>query len=306
MDSNYAAGVVLFKPNIKRLKINLEAVAPQVGKVFCYNNGLEDSEEVIALLNSFDNVELIGDGTNVGIATALNELMRTAYSSNFTWLLTLDQDSVVPQDMIKNYASLTHEDAVALICPLILDVRRKNENFFRDKNKISEIDVCMTSGSFMNIDKTMDVGGFDDYLFIDWVDDEICYRLKLNGYRILRNNDVVLNHELGIITPSKYASFWLKLGDLLHSETVKKLSHKRQVNAMREYYGARNMLYLRKKYKYCPHTARWNQTANLYLDLLSSWVRSGFDKKVISNILKGLEAGRTVDVKPYKYMQNHS
>lgn len=269
----YAAGIVLYNPDIKRLKENLDAVCGQVERVYCYNNGLQNAGEINALLNTYGNIRVIGTGTNVGIATALNELTKEAEKDNIEWILTLDQDSVVCDGMVEALASFKNEKDVAIICPAIEDIRRKNETLAVAQNTIDDVEFCITSGSFMNIQKTLEIGGFDEWLFIGLVDNEICYRIKLNGYRIIRNNVMILNHELGNLTPSRLENVYLRLGNLLHSETIKKLSYKRAVSPMRLYYATRNMIYLKKRYANYMSTAMWNKM--LIKNSLSSIVRGG-------------------------------
>lgn len=269
----YAAGIVLYNPDIKRLKENLDAVCGQVERVYCYNNGLQNAGEINALLNTYGNIRVIGTGTNVGIATALNELTKEAEKDNIEWILTLDQDSVVCDGMVEVLASFKNEKDVAIICPAIEDIRRKNETLAVAQNTIDDVEFCITSGSFMNIQKTLEIGGFDEWLFIGLVDNEICYRIKLNGYRIIRNNVMILNHELGNLTPSRLENVYLRLGNLLHSETIKKLSYKRAVSPMRLYYATRNMIYLKKRYANYMSTAMWNKM--LIKNSLSSIVRGG-------------------------------
>lgn len=297
----YAAGIVLYNPDIKRLKENLDAVCGQVERVYCYNNGLQNAGEINALLNTYGNIRVIGTGTNVGIATALNELTKEAEKDNIEWILTLDQDSVVCDGMVEVLASFKNEKDVAIICPAIEDIRRKNETLAVAQNTIDDVEFCITSGSFMNIQKTLEIGGFDEWLFIGLVDNEICYRIKLNGYRIIRNNVMILNHELGNLTPSRLENVYLRLGNLLHSETIKKLSYKRAVSPMRLYYATRNMIYLKKRYANYMSTAMWNKM--LIKNSLSSIVRGGGRFDVLRAIYAGIIDGASVKVEPYCILQ---
>lgn len=286
----YAAGIVLYNPNINRLKKNLDAICKQVRYVYCYNNGLQNDGRVITLLDSYKNLYLIGAGKNVGIATALNELVNEAAKDGCDWILTLDQDSVACSNMVTTFSELTKEKDVAIICPVIEDVRRKNEIPAVTNNIIDDVDFCITSGSFMNIQKTLEIGGFDDWLFIGLVDNEICYRIKLNGYRIIRNNAVILNHELGNLTPSRFEKIYLKVGTILHSNTVKKLSYKRYVNPMRLYYATRNMIYLEDKYK-GQKVGAW-ASKTLIKNAISSILRGKEKIKIIKALYQGVIDGR--------------
>lgn len=55
------------------------------------------------------------------------------------------------------------------------------------------IDFCITSASCTNLAVWKEVGGFDERLFIDLVDNEFCKRLIVSGYKILRLNNLVLD-----------------------------------------------------------------------------------------------------------------
>lgn len=287
---SYAAGIVLYNPDIDRLKENLEAVSQQVKLVYCYNNGLKDEREISKLLSNYTNVCMVGYGENVGIATALNKLMRRAKEDGIEWILTLDQDSVVCKNMVEELALLKSEKSTTIICPLVKDERRKNETPVIASCTIEDVDFCITSGSFMNVEKTLEIGGLDDRLFIGLVDNEICYRMKLNGYRIVRNNSVILNHQLGNLTPSKFEKLYLKLGEFLHSKTIKKLSYRREVNPMRLYYATRNMVYLNRKYK-GENVPAWS-LRSMIKNSISSILRGKHKLKLIESIYAGIQDGK--------------
>lgn len=290
---HYAAGIVLYNPDKKRLEKNLKAVCGQVEVVYCYNNGLQNADEINMLLKKYKNLQIIGDGINVGIATALNEIVKQAARDNIEWILTLDQDSVVCSGMVSALASLKNKKNVAIICPAIEDVRRKNEAPVIAKNTIEDLDFCITSGSFMNVKKTIEIGGFDDALFIGLVDDEICYKVKKNGYRIIRNNAVILDHELGNLIPSRNETLYLKVGELLHSDIIKKLSYRRVVSPMRLYYATRNMIYLNRKYP--EKNASWS-LKKMVFNSCSSLLRGKKKSVLVKNILNGIKDGRKMGV----------
>ena len=176
---------------------------------------------------------------------------------------------------------------------MIEDVRRKNEAPAVVKNMVEDVNFCITSGSFMNVKKALEVGGFDEKLFIGLVDDEICYKIKKNGYRIIRNDAVVLNHELGNLTPSKHESFYLRIGEILHSDSIKKLSYKRTVNPMRLYYATRNMIYLNKKY---PQESMSWSTKRLVYNSVSSLLRGRRKVSLLKSVINGIKDGKDMNI----------
>ena len=299
---NYAAGITLYNPEIKRLKENIDAIIPQVKVLYCYNNGCGENQFVTELLKTYQNVVLLGDGHNNGISKALNCMIERADKDGMQWLLTLDQDSVVSNDMIKSLSYLTNVKNAGIICPRIRDVRRKNEQHVVSVNSFEDVNFCFTSGSFMNVKLTKAIGGFDEYLFIDFVDHDICLRMRYEGYRVIRNNNVVLDHELGALKPSKHEVLFLNLGKLLHSDTIKKLSYKREINPLRVYYSIRNTIYMEKKYvKYIPKT-RWNKI--LIKNLISFVLRGELKIGIIKSIYLGIKDGYKKNVTPYSSVSN--
>lgn len=295
--SEYAAGIVLFNPKLDRLKKNLDAITPQVKVVYCYNNGLADENEIVSLLKLYTNVIMMGVGKNDGISGALNSILNRAIQDNIQWLLTLDQDSVVCCDMVEKLGELTTIEDVGIICPLLKDVRRKNEQVISTVEDYEDIDSCFTSGSFMNVEKTRIIGGYDDYLFIDYVDHDICIRMKKEGYRIIRNNCVVLDHELGDLTPSRLEKVYLKLGEIVKNDAIKKLSYKRAINPIRVYYSTRNAVYMKKKYSnYIPQRI-WER--KLVKDIISYILRGKKKINIIKAVYRGIRDGRAKYVSPY-------
>ena len=99
------------------------------------------------------------------------------------------------------------------------------------------------------------------------------------------------------MTPSRFEKVYLKFGNLLHNETIKKLSYKRAVSPMRLYYATRNMVYLKKRYMNYMSKSMWNKM--LIKNSLSSIVRGGVRFDVLKAICAGIIDGTSVKVEPY-------
>ena len=194
----FAAGIVSYNPDIKRFKENIDSILSQVDKLIIIENGSRESDKIIKIIKSYDEncVKLVVNSKNMGIARALNQIMVCAEKENYKWVITLDQDSVCPENLVKEYSKYIEEDNVAIICPQIQDRRRKYLEL-EETEGISEIDMCITSASCTNVKIWRDVKGFDSKLFIDLVDNEYCKKVRLYGYKILRLNYLILNHEFG-------------------------------------------------------------------------------------------------------------
>lgn len=227
-----SAGIVLFNPDINRLKENISAVIVQCTHIYLVDNGSNNIDEVKELLNQYNQskISILCNTENQGIAKALNQLTAAAQKGGFEWILTLDQDSVAPSNISEEFEKYTNNLNTGMLCPVICD--RNKGVVVEAKDGYKEIDECITSGSLLNIKAWSVIGGFDESMFIDGVDFDICYRLRKNGYKILCIQSVVLLHELGRIEYHHFL-FWKVL--------VKNHS------AFRKFYIARNTVYLARK-----------------------------------------------------------
>lgn len=227
--SKIGAGIVSFNPEINRLKENIQSIIKQVESVLIVDNGSENISEVEELCEN-SGCELIKLDDNKGIAYALNKICKYFYFLDFEWVITLDQDSVSPTDIVSKM-SIHISEKVGAIGPRI--IYRHNERFVKNASKnIEEVDWLITSATLTNLSSWKEIGGFDNVLFIDGVDKDFCFRLVKRGYKILQCNDVELLHELGDLRCRK-----------ILGKTIYVTNH----SPKRKYYMARNAVYLDKK-----------------------------------------------------------
>ena len=221
--SKICAGIVSFCPEISRLKQSLQSVTAQAEKVFVVDNHSENLSEVKKLVMSFPNVALLENEQNNGIAKALNQMCELAEKEGYEWILTLDQDSLIPRDLLKIFQNYLSEEKIGIICPAV---------YYEGWGKKAEsgppteyVSACMTSASLTKIQAWKEVGGFREEYFIDYVDNEFCMKLRLHQYKVLRINGCQMHHQLGDAGIKKI--FGLKL-------------HYTTNNPLRLYYMARN------------------------------------------------------------------
>jgi rhamnosyltransferase len=143
-------------------------------------------------------------GDNFGIAAALNAGIASACNQGFSWVITLDQDSMPDADMVQRLlATLTEsgEQRVALVGPTLLDAQahtqlQKSSSHPDAENNTVRPVTLMTSGCLTSVLCWKEVGGFRDDLFIDYVDHEYCLRCASHKWWLLQSS-AVLNHKLG-------------------------------------------------------------------------------------------------------------
>ncbi|SDL41601.1 rhamnosyltransferase [Kandleria vitulina] len=223
----YIAGIVTYNPEVARLKKNIEAISKQVTEVIIIDNASTNYYQISNIMNNFNNVKMYTNVRNEGIASALNKIIRIAKEKKYEWVLLLDQDSIVDCSMINTYNEYLDLPKCAVLCPKIFDNNLKQSN--NDNTGVERVGICITSGSLVNVNICNSLGGFDEKLFIDSVDNEYCLRLYFEGYNIYRINSTQLNHELG----------------LMKKHFFKKTSNH---NSFRRYHISRNSTYVALKY----------------------------------------------------------
>lgn len=232
--SKYITGIVLYNPDLPRLEENVKAIYPQCEQVVMVDNHSCNIVDVDSRWENDEKIKIIHNNDNKGIAKALNQLAEYAYDSGYEWLLTLDQDSVSPEDLIQHYELYTDRNDVGIICCKI-----KDRNFGEKSTEMAHehgweyIPQCITSASMLKLEAWKKVGGFCDKMFIDGVDFDLCYSLGEIGYKIIRTNDIAILHEVG------------------HSRLVKFIGREEQIynhSALRYYYMVRNSFLLGQRH----------------------------------------------------------
>lgn len=235
-NKSFCAGIVTFNPDIVRLNENVCAIKKQVDSVVIIDNG--SHEDLLSKYEKQKSISVIRNSENKGIAYALNQICNYAFENGYEWAVTLDQDSVVPDNLIGVYDEQIYNFKIGMLTPQIYD---RNCGLIKDseKGETETVDICITSASAIRISAWQEIGGFYEPYFIDAVDFDICYCLREHGYDILRCNKVRLLHELG---HSRFVNF-MGFKTVLYNHSP-----------LRYYYISRNALLLGKRHD-C--TFRW-------------------------------------------------
>ncbi|WP_337663491.1 glycosyltransferase, partial [[Ruminococcus] lactaris] len=228
-------------------------------------------EEITGLASGYGNVFLQRNSENLGIAIALNQICEAAGKRNSDWVLTLDQDTICPEKMIKKMSEHTDREDIGIVCP---KVDYGNGQHTRNKSDV-EFEypyACMTSGSLTRVSVWKKIGGFREDFFIDFVDNDYCMRLRLNGFRILRLNSCVMQHELGETVERR----------LLGIKKIKCTKH----SPLRLYYMSRNNLFFINQYRKKLNVPK--EIAKAVYVILTGYFASDEKKKARQFIRRGI------------------
>ncbi|MDK0799571.1 glycosyltransferase family 2 protein [Clostridium perfringens] len=226
--------IISYNPDLNRLYKNIEALVKQVDEILIVDNSSNNILEINNMKNNFDKVKIISHEENLGISISLNKGLEYARKNNYNWILTMDQDSICQANMINNYKKfikLNKEiNSYMILAPYIL-----YENVLEYKYDClgEEIDVVITSGSLVNVENAIKIGGFDEKLFIDYVDFEFCLRTIENNFKIIKIYGSYLEH---------------RLGELEEKSIINRKILVTNHSFIRRYYIYRNAIYVWKKY----------------------------------------------------------
>lgn len=225
--------VVLFNPN-EDVITNINSYIDEIDILFAVDNSEEVYPAIVNQIKQMEKVKFISNNGNFGIARALNVGAEEASKGGYDFLLTMDQDSKAPENMVADMMKCVEGrnlSEVGLISPVHMN---KKSTEVPASMPCEEILTVMTSGNVLRLNAFKEVGPFMEKLFIDHVDHEYCLRLNLKGYKVIKASNVILEHQLGEVKARRF--FFGKLNVISHSP-------------MRMYYKTRNGFYVANKYR---------------------------------------------------------
>ena len=190
-----AAVVVLYRPT-EELFDNLRSYSDAVQELFLVDNTEEPLPELAKRFAELPGVRYLPNHANLGIARGLNIGAEHALAGGYDLLLTMDQDSAAAPDMISRMLEcLAGRDLeqIGILSPFHVT----KSGHLPGSEPCQEVMTPMTSGCLVNLRAYRAVGPFLDQLFIDFVDNEYCLRLRKRGYLVLRANLARLEHSVG-------------------------------------------------------------------------------------------------------------
>jgi len=232
---NICGVVVLYNPDIDVID-NIKTYAGQIDKLYIVDNSDSPIDnKIIKEIASIKNSEYIANNKNTGIAAALNIGAKKGSEKNFKYILTMDQDSRTPADMVSKmldhvYKKGYKDAEIGIVAPYAND---KGNNLIPEED-VEERSKVISSGNLLNLEAYRSAGDFQEDLFIDHVDHEYCMRLREKKYKILRTNRVLMDHNLGNIT---------------HHSLFGRAQTTTNHSPLRRYYMTRNACYVSEKFK---------------------------------------------------------
>lgn len=205
--------VVTYFPDLPALRQLVQAARPQVGSLVIVDN--TPATAAHRCCPPMENVEIIANGFNTGLAAALNSGCEWARARGAAFVLLFDQDSVPAADMFDQLVSGWAAAAatglrVAAAGPRFTDSRgarvfpflrlgllRNHEVVPDPGDEFVRTDTLITSGCLIALAALDDAGPMDESLFIDNVDLEWGFRARARGWALIGAPRALLAHSIG-------------------------------------------------------------------------------------------------------------
>lgn len=197
------AVLVSYKPDLKLLTDVVASLIHQVDSVIVVDNGNTEFS------SAFDNCIVIHLNANFGIAYAQNRGIEKALKAGADWILLSDQDTVYPPDYVSSMLESARKNTLQNIgglVPVVFDEisgRRVPVMLEKMKGAVPPVSGCLkvahavASGTLIPADALQKCGLMREDFFIDFVDNEWCWRAASCGLNIYCLADVVIHHQLG-------------------------------------------------------------------------------------------------------------
>ncbi|MBF4561684.1 glycosyltransferase [Microbacterium sp. VKM Ac-2870] len=242
-NTRVAAVVLTYHPD-PEVVVNVDAVAAQVGRVYVVNNSPDEhSARILAFAAERDDVVVLDQAGNVGVATGFNAGIRAALAAGFDDVWIFDQDSrVTPGSLRQLLEARVAREASGELVGVVGPALRSNATgiiYARESGTGARgAEVLISSGSLFSRALLDAIGLHDQPLFIDYVDHDICLRARARGFRNLKVYDAILDHSFG------------------DADAVRLLGRRvylANYSTMRHFHAARNRLIVVRRYGF----GRW-------------------------------------------------
>lgn len=165
------------------------------------------SDPVLRRAQDLPNVRMVRHLVNAGIGRGLNDGLAAARDAGSTWLLTVDQDTVLPADYVSTIVEAARLLGLSGV-PLgalgagavnIAGATMRYPGRALDYGGLifSITEEVIQSGTIWNVEALTSIGGFNEAFGMDAVDAHACLRLREQGLVVAALPELAIDHRLG-------------------------------------------------------------------------------------------------------------
>lgn len=252
--------ITLYNPD-EKIAERVETLSKQVSKVILLDNSPNAHCE--RLFSLAENVIYHFFGKNLGLSMTFNWALKNLdFIKHSDYVLFFDQDSCVTENLVhilvSDFEKLSRSYKVGCMGPVYFDSTKKeisgiNKRCVKIDKNIYKTSEIITSSMLTTYDVLEKIGFWDETIFLDYSDFELCWRMKKYGFETFISRRTVLNHSLGV--------------GVLKCHLVFKEMTFNYSTPLREYYQTRAAIKLLKR-DYVPSNWRRNFVFNITIRIL--------------------------------------
>jgi GT2 family glycosyltransferase len=196
-----------------------------------YDNSLTEQNHIE---NDLITTQYIHNPSNGGLAVAYNFAFAYALEFNYSWILLLDQDTILQELFLYNLIidlNKLHNanDYVAIVPTAHTNNKTLSPYIIKFGNRYSTIDstnnninkdlniYAVNSGSLIRTNFLKEIGGFDEIFWLDFLDHWLFHQIYLKSKKVYINKNII-EHNLSI---SSYKDFSLtRFKNILYAESI--------------------------------------------------------------------------------------
>ena len=190
-----AAVVPAYRPDAAEITELVRSLVAGGMPVLVDDDGSTDADYLADLTEI--GAQTMRHDTNAGIARSLNDGLRFARERGAHWLLTVDQDTVLPPNYVLSVLATVTDRVGAIGAQTIGDVGGDLRYPARIDGDLLVTEELFQTGTLWRVAALEQAGGFDEDFGIDAVDAAACLRLRELGWAIALAPGVRLEHRYG-------------------------------------------------------------------------------------------------------------
>lgn len=174
----------------------------------------DNSPEAISLPELPENIQYMSASKNGGLSGAYNCALSLAASEGYDWLITLDQDSHLPQNYLSRMTeaarSFANDTGVAAIVPQLSDRGLRLSPYTHGVLRAGVIPSgfvgfiqgeiqAYNSAAMLRVSTLTELGGFSRLFWLDALDEWLYSQFAGMNKRVFVDGEIQIEHELSIL-----------------------------------------------------------------------------------------------------------
>ena len=202
-----SAIITVYHPS-ESVRLHVNEIVSQVDRVFLCDNSPKSNRTLFEPLCDQGNVEYICFCENLGLSAAFNRILK---NQDYGWrvedyIFFFDQDSSIQEghvsQMVEDYENLLHLGYhVGCLGPAYFNTSNNSLELPKTKKFLCKgvfsVSSIITSSMLCKYGDLQSVGFWNEDIFLDMADWDICWRIESAGKLCCLTQNVVLHHSVG-------------------------------------------------------------------------------------------------------------